>query len=68
MDEKLINTYVNALASQMNDLNLENILLKSKLAIANEKIAEYENAQEAEAPQLSEFVEADVEHNKAKKK
>ena len=66
MDEKLINTYVNALASQMNDLNLENILLKSKLAIANEKIAEYENAQVE--PQQRKFVEADVEHNKAKKK
>lgn len=66
MDEKLINTYVNALASQLNDLNLENILLKSKLAIANEKLAEYDNAQVE--PQQSEFVEADVEHNKAKKK
>lgn len=45
MDDKLINTYVNMLASKTNELNLENILLKSKLTIANEQIKELQAAQ-----------------------
>ena len=40
MDDKLINTYMNMLANRVNELNLENILLKSKLTIANEQIKE----------------------------
>lgn len=65
MDDKLINTYVNALASQLNEKNLENILLKSKLTIAEEQLRQFRDKVET---QQSEFVESDVEYNKAKKK
>lgn len=40
MDEQLINKYVNVLANKVSELSLENLLLKSKLAVANEMINE----------------------------
>jgi len=46
MDEKLINHYINVLATKMNELNLENILLKSKLTLANEELNELKNAKQ----------------------
>lgn len=46
MDEKLINHYINVLATRMNELNLENILLKSKLTLANEELNELKNAKQ----------------------
>lgn len=45
MEDKLINTYMNMLANKVNELNLENILLKSKLTIANEQVKELQAAQ-----------------------
>lgn len=38
MDEELINKYINVLATKVNELNQENILLKAKLAVAQDKI------------------------------
>ena len=46
MDEKLINKYINVLAAKVNELNLENLLLKSKLSIANEELIELKNERE----------------------
>jgi hypothetical protein len=46
MDEKLINHYINVLATRMNELNLENILLKSKLTLATEELNELKNAKQ----------------------
>lgn len=36
---------MNMLANKVNELNLENILLKSKLTIANEQVKELQAAQ-----------------------
>lgn len=48
MDEKLINKYVNILANKVSELNLENLLLKSKLTLANEIIDEYQKQEEVD--------------------
>lgn len=48
MDEKLINHYVNVLANKVSELSLENLLLKSKLTLANEIINEYKKQEEVD--------------------
>lgn len=46
MDERLVNNYINVLATKVNELNLENMLLKAKLTLANDDLVELKNAQE----------------------
>ena len=40
MDEQLINEYINNLANQVNTLNQENILLKTRLSLLEKREAE----------------------------
>lgn len=46
MDERLVEHYINALANKVNELNLENLLLKSKLTVSNLELVELKKAQE----------------------
>jgi hypothetical protein len=50
MDEQLINEYINNLANQVNTLNQENILLKTRLGLIEKREAE-RMEQEAKAEQ-----------------
>mgnify|MGYP003633114283 CR=1 FL=1 len=62
MDDKLINHYINLLASKMNELNLENILLKAKLVVATEQLNSMKPSHLTEANLTND------NDNKAKKK
>ena len=42
MDEEFVQTYLNKLASKVNELQQENSLLKSQLEHANSKLAVFE--------------------------
>lgn len=53
MDEKLVNQYINQMADQLNKLQQENILLKSKLMIANEELQSYRQAAQPEESDFS---------------
>lgn len=54
MNEKLINEYINNLATQVNNLTQENILLKTRLAILEREQAERQELEKKEKEQ-SEF-------------
>lgn len=46
MDEEFLQTYVNKLASRVNELQQENILLKSQLEFANLKLTRLESVED----------------------
>lgn len=65
MDEKLVNQYINQMADQLNKLQQENILLKSKLMIANEELQSHRQAaqvtQTESEPEESDFSKEQAE-------
>jgi len=58
MDEQLVNHYINMMANRVNELTQENILLKAKLTLSQEKL----NAQTTETQKV------DGNSNKTKEK
>jgi len=48
MDEEFLQTYVNKLATKVNELQQENILLKSQLEFANLKLTRLETVENKE--------------------
>jgi len=67
MDERFVTHYINILSAKLNELNLENILLKSKLTLANEDLAQLRNEQENVA-QLRNEQEDELNGNRSKTK
>jgi cell division septum initiation protein DivIVA len=53
MDERLVNQYINQMADQLHKMQQENLLLKSKLMIANEELHSYRQAAQAEKSDFS---------------
>lgn len=64
MDEKLVNQYINQMADQLHKMQQENLLLKSKLMIANEEIQLHRQAAQAATesePDESDFAKEQAE-------
>lgn len=63
---KFINSYINNLAERLKGLTLDNVMLNTQLAIANEKVKEIEqklHVLEHEAEQRKETIKALIEKN-----
>lgn len=58
MDEQLVNHYINMMANKVNELTQENILLKAKLTLSQEKLT----------AQTTETKQVDGNSNKTKEK
>ena len=61
MNEKLINEYINNLATQVNNLTQENILLKTRLAILEKEQSEFEAFEKYATPDLTTEEEAELQ-------
>ena len=57
MDEQLINEYINNLANQVNSLNQENILLKTRLGLLEKREADRLQKQEEQEAKVMESFE-----------